>query len=52
MPEIGQGMRIFVKCPYCGHIIYTDRVVPLLALLLSKDKYTCKEGGNVLVPVF
>jgi len=54
MTEFGQGMRIFVKCPYCGHIVYTDKVVPLLGLLLGKDKYTCKDCGNVLdfVPMY
>ena len=54
MTKLGQGMRAFVKCPFCGHIVYTDKVVPLLSLLLSKNKYTCKECGNILdfIPIY
>jgi len=40
--------KIFVKCPHCKHVVFTVDIIPLLNLLLSKEKYTCKECGGVL----
>ncbi len=46
--DYGEGMRVFVRCPTCKHLVFTDKVLPLMSLLLGKEKYTCKECGAVL----
>lgn len=48
MPDFGEDMKAFVKCPSCKHLVFTDQVMPLMTLLLGEEKYTCKECGAVL----
>ena len=45
--EFAVDTRAFLKCE-CGHVVHTDKVLPLLTLLLGKEKYVCKQCGNVL----
>ncbi len=46
--EYGKDMKVFVRCPSCRHVVFTDHVLPLMTLVLGKERYTCKECGEVL----
>jgi len=45
--EFAVDTRAFLKCD-CGHVVHTEKVLPLLTLLLGKESYTCKQCGSVL----
>ena len=44
----GTGMKAFVKCPYCKHVMFTEDVLPLISLLLSEERYSCVECKGTL----
>lgn len=54
MADYAEGMKAIVKCPSCQHLVFTDHVLPLMTLVLGKEKYTCKQCGAVLdfVPTY
>jgi primosomal protein N' len=54
MADYGEGMKAFVRCPSCKHLVFTNHVLHLMTLILGKEKYICKQCGTVLdfIPVY